>query len=90
MLREMFEHLPCEFIVTEPATAEALKYACNAFHAVKITFANEIGRIAQAMNIDSHAVMELVRRDTRLNIALHICARASRSVGRVCRRICVR
>ena len=69
MLREVFEHLPCEFIVTEPSTAEALKYACNAFHAVKITFANEIGRIAQAMKIDSHAVMDLVRRDTRLNIS---------------------
>ena len=69
MLRELFGHLPCDFIVTEPGTAEALKYACNAFHAVKITFANEIGRIAQAMNVDSHAVMELVRRDTRLNIA---------------------
>jgi GDP-mannose 6-dehydrogenase len=69
MLREVFGHLPCDFIVTEPPTAEALKYACNAFHAVKITFANEIGRIAQAMSIDSHAVMELVRRDTRLNIS---------------------
>jgi GDP-mannose 6-dehydrogenase len=69
VLRQLFEHLPCDFIVTEPGTAEALKYASNAFHAVKITFANEIGRLAQAMKVDSHAVMELVRRDTRLNIA---------------------
>jgi GDP-mannose 6-dehydrogenase len=69
ILKELFGHLPCEFIVTEPGTAEALKYACNAFHAVKITFANEIGRIAQAVNVDSHAVMDLVRRDTRLNIS---------------------
>jgi GDP-mannose 6-dehydrogenase len=69
VLRELFGHLPCEFIVTEPGTAEALKYACNAFHAVKITFANEIGRISQAVNVDSHAVMDLVRRDTRLNIS---------------------
>jgi GDP-mannose 6-dehydrogenase len=69
VLSELFSHLPCEFIVTDPGTAEALKYACNAFHAVKITFANEIGRIAQAANIDSHAVMDLVRRDTRLNIS---------------------
>ena len=69
LLSEMFSFLNREIRLVDVRSAEALKYACNAFHAVKITFANEIGRIAQAMNVDSHAVMELVRRDTRLNIA---------------------
>ena len=44
-LRAIFGHLPCEMVRTSIRTAEMLKYACNAFHAVKVTFANEIGRI---------------------------------------------
>jgi GDP-mannose 6-dehydrogenase len=69
VLRDLFGHLPCEFITTSPGVAELLKYACNAFHALKITFANEIGRLSQAVNIDARLVMELVCRDHRLNIS---------------------
>jgi GDP-mannose 6-dehydrogenase len=68
-LWEVFGHLPCEFIVTRIATAECLKYACNAFHALKITFANEIGRIAQACEVDPHEVMKLLGLDAQLNIS---------------------
>jgi GDP-mannose 6-dehydrogenase len=56
-------------LTTQIRTAEMLKMACNAFHALKITFANEIGRIAQSCSVDSHAVMKLVCQDTRLNIS---------------------
>ena len=69
LLREIFGHLPCEFVATTVRTAEMLKFCCNTFHALKITFANEVGRIAQSLSVDPHAVMELLCRDTRLNIS---------------------
>jgi len=69
VLREVFGHLKCEFLTTSIGVAEMLKYACNAFHAVKITFANEIGRLARSVNVDGRAVMDLVCKDTRLNIS---------------------
>ena len=69
VVREVFVHLPCEFIVTSVGVAEMLKYACNAFHAVKITFANEIGRLSRSVGVDSREVMDLVCRDKRLNIS---------------------
>jgi GDP-mannose 6-dehydrogenase len=69
LLESIFGHLPCEFIRTTIRTAEMLKYACNAFHALKITFANEMGRLSQALGVDSHTLMDLVCRDKRLNIS---------------------
>jgi GDP-mannose 6-dehydrogenase len=69
LVRQVFGHLPCPFKVCGIRTAEMLKYACNAFHALKITFANEIGRVCQALAIDAHEVMALVGDDTRLNIS---------------------
>lgn len=69
LLRSLFGHLPCEFIRTSIRTAEMLKYACNAFHAMKVTFANEIGRVSQASGVDPHEVMKLLCMDRQLNIS---------------------
>jgi GDP-mannose 6-dehydrogenase len=50
-------------------TAEALKYACNAFHATKISFANEIARVFRNYGIDAREVMATFLMDTKLNIS---------------------
>jgi GDP-mannose 6-dehydrogenase len=49
--------------------AELVKLVCNAFHALKVGFANEVGRVCDALGVDSRTVMELVCADTKLNIS---------------------
>jgi GDP-mannose 6-dehydrogenase len=69
VLREINKDVPGQLHVTDPGTAEAVKYANNAWHATKVVFANEIGALCKAHGIDSHKVMEIVCADRRLNIS---------------------
>ncbi len=68
-LRDLFGHLPCAFHVTSIRAAEMVKYSCNNFHALKITFANETARVCEAMGVDAFEVMDLVCQDRQLNIS---------------------
>jgi len=68
-LRELFGHLPCEFYRTSIRAAEMVKYCCNNFHALKITFANETARLCEALGVDAFQVMDLVCKDRQLNIS---------------------
>lgn len=69
LLREVYGHLPTEVCITPIRVAELLKYCCNTFHALKISFANEVGELARSLEIDGGAVLDLVCRDRRLNIS---------------------
>jgi GDP-mannose 6-dehydrogenase len=69
LLHRLFGHLPCEFHSTSIRAAEMMKYCCNNFHALKITFANETARICEALGVDAFEVMDLVCRDRQLNIS---------------------
>lgn len=68
-LHRLFRHLACEFHRTSIRAAEMVKYCSNNFHALKITFANETARLSQALGVDPFEVMDLVCRDTQLNIS---------------------
>ena len=68
-LRDLFGHLPCEFFETSIRAAEMVKYCCNNFHALKITFANETARLCEALEVDPFEVMDLLCKDRQLNIS---------------------
>jgi GDP-mannose 6-dehydrogenase len=68
-LTELYSDLDAPLFVKSIEVAELVKYTCNAWHAVKVSFANEIGSIAKASSVDGREVMDIVCADTKLNIS---------------------
>ncbi len=68
-IRELYSFLPARVYETEIPAAEMIKYSCNAFHALKVAFANEIGTVCNSIGIDARTVAEIFKSDTRLNIS---------------------
>jgi GDP-mannose 6-dehydrogenase len=66
---DLYAGLPGEVSIVSLRTAEMIKYACNAFHALKIGFANEIGSLASSLGVNPDQVMATLCRDTKLNIS---------------------
>lgn len=69
VMRALYERLEAPLFDVDIAVAEMVKYCDNAWHALKIGFANEVGTIAKAVGIDSHAVMDIFVEDQKLNIS---------------------
>ncbi|MGH9354812.1 MAG: nucleotide sugar dehydrogenase, partial [Terriglobia bacterium] len=68
-VREVYGWISSRVFETSIRVAELVKYASNAFHAVKVGFANELGTLAKALDVDTEAAAAIFASDTRLNIS---------------------
>ncbi len=66
---KLYEQLPAEIIISDLKVAEIMKYVNNTYHALKISFGNEVGNICSELGIDSHEVMDIFCKDNQLNIS---------------------
>jgi GDP-mannose 6-dehydrogenase len=69
LVQRLYAMIDAPVRVVPYKVAEMIKYANNAFHALKVTFANEIGQICKKHNMDSHEVMDIFCLDTKLNLS---------------------
>ena len=69
LARQLYSTISSPVFETSIAVAEMVKYVCNAFHAVKIGFANEVGSLCKSLGVDAEAVTKIYTADTKLNIS---------------------
>jgi GDP-mannose 6-dehydrogenase len=65
----LYAGIECPLEIVPIRVAETIKYTCNAFHALKVTFANEIGNLCKALGVDSWQVMDIFCKDNKLNLS---------------------
>jgi len=65
----LYQSIDAALVSSSIRVAEMLKYTCNAWHALKICFANEIGNLCKQLDMDSHEVMDIFCRDEKLNLS---------------------
>jgi GDP-mannose 6-dehydrogenase len=65
----LYSKVEAPMVTTTIRTAEMIKYASNTWHALKVTFANEVGNLCKRLKIDSHEVMDIFCRDEKLNLS---------------------
>ena len=68
-MKELYSDIKAEFMITSIKSAEIIKYVNNSWHALKITFANEVGNICKKLEIDAYEVMDIFVKDTKLNLS---------------------
>jgi len=68
-VRALFGFLECSVHVVPIRAAESIKYACNAFHALKVSFTNELSRLYRLLGVDAREVMDVFVADRELNIS---------------------
>jgi GDP-mannose 6-dehydrogenase len=68
-VREVYQEFPGRMFETQLSVAEMVKYTCNAFHALKIAFANEIGTLCSQLDVNIPQMMDVFTSDTKLNIS---------------------
>jgi len=69
VIEQLYAKVPGDKVRLPIAVAEMVKYTGNAFHALKITFANEIGNLCKRMGLDGRQVMDVFCRDVKLNVS---------------------
>lgn len=68
-MSRLYSEIDAEFIMTSIKEAEIIKYVNNTFHALKVSFTNEVGNICKSLGIDSLEVMKIFIKDKQLNIS---------------------
>ena len=69
IMRRIYAPIDLNPILTTVEVAETIKYVDNVWHATKVCFANEVGRLCKPLGVDSHAVMDIFTQDEKLNLS---------------------
>jgi GDP-mannose 6-dehydrogenase len=69
VLAELYAWAPGRIFQTSFRSAEMVKYTCNAWHALKVAFANEVGSLAKGLGVDAQDAIEIFLADNKLNIS---------------------